>query len=166
MGNAGVGNANGNAGMGNANNNAADNANNNGNNDAADNGNSNAADNANNNAGGAAAAGGNDFGTCDPTMSFEGGRNGRAADEFTFQSNDPAIEANQQEALNPNIITNRICDELTNICGANDAAKATCKDAQAQIQALGTRDQSTADTWNQLLTGGAAKRAMRRGLRQ
>jgi hypothetical protein len=118
------------------------------------------------NAGGAAAAaGGDDFGTCDPTMSFEGGRNGRPADEFTFQSNDPAIEANQQEALNPNIITNRICDELTNICGANAAAIATCEDAQAQIQALGTRDQTTADAWNQLVGGGAAKRSMRRGMR-
>ena len=73
------------------------------------------------------------------------------ATEFTFQSQDPVIEANQQEALNPNIITNRICDELTNICGANDAAKTLCESAQGQIQALGTRDVTTAETWNELL---------------
>lgn len=86
------------------------------------------------------------------------------ADEFTFQSNDPAIAANQQEALNPNIITNRICDELVNICGADEAAIATCGDAQAQIEALGTRDQSTADAWNGLVGGGGAagrRRAVR-----
>jgi hypothetical protein len=150
-------NGNGNAnGSGNGNNNANANAN------AAADANNNAAGNANANAG----AGGNDFGTCDPTMSLEGGRNGRPADELTFQSNDPAIEANQQEALNPNIITNRICDELGNICGANDAAIATCEDAQAQIEALGTRDQSTADAWNALVGGGAAKRSLRYGARR
>ena len=74
-----------------------------------------------------------------------------SATEFTFQSRDPKIEAIQQEALNPNIITNRICDELTNQCLANAAAKTLCKSAQAQIQALGTRDVTTAQTWNQLL---------------
>ncbi|KAK4034867.1 hypothetical protein C8A01DRAFT_18374, partial [Parachaetomium inaequale] len=92
-----------------------------------------------------------DFGSCDPTIQFTGGLGGRPATEFTFQSNDPAIAANQQEALNPNIITNRICDELTNICDANQAAKDLCEDAQAQIQALGTRDASTAQAWNGLL---------------
>lgn len=49
------------------------------------------------------------------------------------------------------IITNRICDQLTNVCNANQAAKTLCKSAQAQILALGTRDKSTADTWNTLL---------------
>ena len=166
-------NANGN-GNGNENGNANANANANGygNGNANGNGNGNANQNANGNgnannaaAGGAAAGGGaNDFGTCDPTMSFEGGRANRDADEFTFQSNDAVIAANQQEALNPNIITNRICDELGNICGASDAAIAVCEDAQAQIEALGTRDQTTADAWNQLVGGGAA-RAMRRGAR-
>ena len=47
------------------------------------------------------AGGAADFGDCDPTMVFEGGLNGRPADEFTFQSADAAIAANQQEALNP-----------------------------------------------------------------
>ena len=102
-------------------------------------------------AGAGADAGAADFGTCDPTMKFEGGLGGRPPTEFTFQSQDPNIEAIQQEALNPNIITNRICDELTNQCGANDAAKAVCDNAQSQILALGTRDVTTAETWNELL---------------
>lgn len=140
----------------------------------------NNADNGNNGNAAGAGAGDEDFGSCDPTMSFEGGRNGRpgtfsspshssststnliiTATEFTFQSNDPVIEANQQEALNPNIITNRICDELTNICNANAAAKTTCLDAKAQILALGTRDQSTADAWNALVSVGSAAGAKR-----
>ncbi|KEY68363.1 hypothetical protein S7711_01141 [Stachybotrys chartarum IBT 7711] len=92
-----------------------------------------------------------DFGLCVPTMARVGGLNGRPATEFTFIPQDPLTAEGQQEALNPNIITNRICDQLTNVCEANDAAVAACEDAQAQIEALGTRDQSTADTWNAIL---------------
>ncbi|SPQ24610.1 ec7a55ff-1e57-41a1-aca4-24cb751216f4 [Thermothielavioides terrestris] len=92
-----------------------------------------------------------DFGLCVPTMKFVGGLGGRPATEFTFQAIDPKIAAIQQEALNPNIITNRICDELTNQCEANQAAKDACAQAKAQIQALGTRDATTAETWNSLL---------------
>jgi hypothetical protein len=84
-------------------------------------------------------------------MARIGGLNGRPADEFTFIPQDPLVAEGQQEALNPNIITNRICDQLTNVCNANDAAKAACESAKAEIEALGTRDQSTADTWNALL---------------
>ncbi|KIX95009.1 uncharacterized protein Z520_09319 [Fonsecaea multimorphosa CBS 102226] len=91
---------------------------------------------------------GADFGLCVPTMKFEGGLDGRPATEFTFLPIDPLCAQGQQEALNPNIITNRICDQLTNVCEANDAAKTLCRSVQAQIQALGTRDKSTADTWN------------------
>ncbi|EXJ66030.1 uncharacterized protein A1O5_10644 [Cladophialophora psammophila CBS 110553] len=91
---------------------------------------------------------GADFGLCVPTMKFEGGLGGRPATEFTFLPIDPLCAQGQQEALNPNIITNRICDQLTNVCQANDAAKTLCRSVQAQIQALGTRDKSTVDTWN------------------
>ena len=45
-------------------------------------------------------------------MAFIGGLNGRPADEFTFIPQDPLIADGQQEALNPNIITNRICDQV------------------------------------------------------
>ncbi|KAH7197904.1 uncharacterized protein B0J16DRAFT_329310 [Fusarium flagelliforme] len=84
-------------------------------------------------------------------MARIGGLNGRPADELTFIPQDPLIADGQQEALNPNIITNRICDQLTNVCNASEDAVAACESAQAEIEALGTRDQSTADTWNALL---------------
>ncbi|CZR55797.1 related to circumsporozoite protein precursor [Phialocephala subalpina] len=92
-----------------------------------------------------------DFGECVPTIKFEAGLNGRATTENTFQAIDPVVNKGQEEALNPNIITNRICDQLTNVCGANDAAKTACTAAKAQISALGTRDATTADAWNTAL---------------
>lgn len=121
-------------------------------------------------AGGAAQASsiaGLDFGQCVPTIKFEGGLGGRPADEFTFLPIDPLVAQGQQEALNPNIITNRVCDQLTNVCEANDAAKQACLDAKAQVEALGTRDQTTADAFNSALGfDGAAEAAVqrRRGL--
>jgi hypothetical protein len=92
-----------------------------------------------------------DFGKCVPTMKFEAGLDGRKDTEFTFQAQDPLVNKGQEEALNPNIITNRICDQLTNVCDANAAAKSACTAAKAQIAALGTKDQSTADAWNSAL---------------
>ncbi|KLU81751.1 hypothetical protein MAPG_00832 [Magnaporthiopsis poae ATCC 64411] len=92
-----------------------------------------------------------DFGTCTPTMDFQPGRTGRKADQFTFLPTDPVVAKGQKDALDPNIITKRICDQLTNVCGANDAAKAQCKAAQATVQALGTKDASTADAFNKAL---------------
>lgn len=92
-----------------------------------------------------------DFGQCIPTMDFQFGREGRAADEGTFLPTDPLVAQGQQDALNPNIITNRICDQLTNVCEANDAAKELCAQAQAQVEALGTRDATTADAFNAAL---------------
>ncbi|CAI4219270.1 unnamed protein product [Parascedosporium putredinis] len=125
---AGAGAGAGNAGAGNAD------AGNAGNNAAA------AADAGNNAGAGNGAAAGNgavDFGTCDPTIFRAGGLGGRPDTEFTFQSNEPTISANQQEALNPDIIVNRICDDLNNICGANDAAIAACRDAQQLLKDQG-----------------------------
>ncbi|KAK4062005.1 uncharacterized protein Triagg1_10168 [Trichoderma aggressivum f. europaeum] len=92
-----------------------------------------------------------DFGLCVPTIKFEAGLDGRSDTEFTFQAIDPLVNKGQEEALNPNIITNRIHDQLTNVCGANAAAKAAVADAQAKISALGTRNADTANTWNSLL---------------
>lgn len=118
-----------------------------------------AGNNNNNNAGvgagaGAAAGGGAaglDFGKCSPAMVFLPGLNGRKATEFTFQAADALVRTGQQEALNPNIITNRICDQLTNVCGANQAAKDACLAAKAQVAALGTRNLETANTFNAAL---------------
>jgi hypothetical protein len=123
---------------------------------------------------------GADFGLCTPTITFQAGENGRAADEFTFQIADPLARGGQQEALNPDIITNALCNQLTNVCEANDAAVAACEDAAAQV-AGGERNKALADEFNSLLgfagavtnpDGGpedvgdvAAARRMRRGLR-
>ncbi|CAN9183298.1 unnamed protein product [Alternaria sp. RS040] len=173
----------------NGNNNAGNNANNQNNNQqdaAAGNGNNNAnagAD-AGNAAGGAAGAGGEDFGLCTPTITFQGGENGRAADEFTFQIADPLARGGQGEALNPDIITNALCNQLTNVCEANDAAVATCESAAAAVKG-GDRNKALADQFNSLVgfpgavtnpdggpedvaaagAGAAKSRKMRRGLR-
>jgi hypothetical protein len=84
-------------------------------------------------------------------MKFEAGLDGRATTAFTFQAIDPLVNKGQEEALNPSIITNRIHDQLTNVCGANQAAKDAAAAAQTQIAALGTRDVTTADAWNTAL---------------
>lgn len=101
--------------------------------------------------GAGAGAGAADFGTCTPTMDFQLGRTGRKADEGTFLPTDPVVAKGQQDALNPNIITNRICDQLTNVCGADAAAVTLCESAQAQVSALGTKDATTADAFNAAL---------------
>ncbi|KAL8408918.1 hypothetical protein RB594_007379 [Gaeumannomyces avenae] len=92
-----------------------------------------------------------DFGKCTPTMDFKAGRPGRKATESTFLPTDPVVAKGQQDALNPNIITRRICDQLTNVCGANAAAKAKCKAAEATVAGLGTKDASTAAAFNKAL---------------
>jgi hypothetical protein len=86
-----------------------------------------------------------DFGLCVPTTKFEPGLDGRKDTEFTFQAQDPLINKGQEEALNPAIIANRICDQLTNVCNANAAAKAACTAAES---ALSGKDATTADNWN------------------
>ncbi|KAI0399017.1 hypothetical protein F4802DRAFT_591265 [Xylaria palmicola] len=105
-------------------------------------------DNNDNNDAAAAAA---DFGQCTPTMDFQLGRPGRKADEGTFLPTDALVAEGQQDALNPSIIMNRICDQLTNVCDANDAAVAACEAAQASTEALGTKDATTADAFNAAL---------------
>ncbi|KAL1592674.1 hypothetical protein SLS60_011090 [Paraconiothyrium brasiliense] len=95
--------------------------------------------------------GAEDFGKCTPTIIFEAGQNGRKADEFTFQIADATARGGQQDALNPNIITNALCNQLTNVCGANDAAVTTCGKAKQLVADAGTRDKSTADLFNAAL---------------
>jgi hypothetical protein len=72
---------------------------------------------------------------------------------------------------------NALCNQLTNVCEANDAAVSACEDAAAQVDA-NQRNKATADAFNAALgfagavtnpSGGpddvAAARKMRRGLR-
>lgn len=94
---------------------------------------------------------GADFGKCTPTMDFQFGRTGRKATEGTFLPTDALVAKGQQDALNPNIITNRICDQLTNVCEANQAAKDACAAAKTTVSGLGTKDQTTADAFNKAL---------------
>ncbi|TRX91401.1 hypothetical protein FHL15_007625 [Xylaria flabelliformis] len=91
-----------------------------------------------------------DFGTCTPTVKFEESLNGRKAGEFTFQAQDPVVNKGQQEALNPNIIFNRICDQLVNVCNAADDAVTACRAAQSSLGG-GAKDASTANAWNTAL---------------
>jgi hypothetical protein len=88
-------------------------------------------------------------------MDFQLGRAqfNRKATEGTFLPTDPVVAKGQQDALNPNIITHAICNNLINNCGvAKDSAGETaCLAAKAQIAALGTRDASTAAAWNAAL---------------
>jgi hypothetical protein len=84
---------------------------------------------------------------CSNSLTRVQGLNGRKATEFTFQAIDPLVNKGQQEALNPAIIMRRICDQLTNVCGANGAAKAACTKALADLGG-GPRDVTTADAWN------------------
>ncbi|KAI0975444.1 hypothetical protein F4678DRAFT_325878 [Xylaria arbuscula] len=91
-----------------------------------------------------------DFGTCTPTVKFEESLDGRKAGEFTFQAQDPVVNKGQEEALNPNIIFNRICDQLINVCGAADDAHTACTTAQAQLGG-GAKDETTANAWNTAL---------------
>jgi len=156
-GNANAGNGNANAGNGNNNNNNAGNGNAN-----AGNGNANAGAGAATGAGAVddavtgtfagfqASSLGVDFGTCTPTVKFEESLNGRKAGEFTFQAIDPVVNKGQQEALNFDIIFNRICDQLGNVCNASDAGVTLCKDTQAALKG-GARDVTTADAWNDAL---------------
>ncbi|KAK5049399.1 hypothetical protein LTR84_004328 [Exophiala bonariae] len=95
-----------------------------------------------------------DFGFCVPTMKFEGGLGGRQADEFAFRPIDPVVAQEQNSAMDPNIIAAQICEALAGACEANEAAQALCLDAKAQIKALGTRDQTTADNWNDIIASG------------
>jgi hypothetical protein len=124
-----------------------------------DNANDNADDNAADNAG-AVQVGANEiaavdvdviYGKCRPTMDFVLGRPNRKADEGTFLPTDDLVAEGQQDALNPNIITKRICDQLTNVCEAEQAGKDQCQIALDIVSGLGTKDATTADAFNAAL---------------
>jgi hypothetical protein len=120
-------------------------ANNNGaaTNGAANNTNNNASANAGN---GAAAGGIGNFGSCSvPEIEFGAGFEGRK--ETSFQPVDKK-SFNHGSAQNIGIITQFICDQLTNACKADDTAKATCKKAQAAAAAAPPKTGADADAFN------------------
>lgn len=93
-----------------------------------------------------------DLGSCtDPTMVLLPGLNGRPQTEFTFIPANSAEFGGQQEALNPNIIANFICDTFTNRCDASEEAKAQCQIAKQAVAAVPERGQAAADAFNAAL---------------
>jgi len=91
-----------------------------------------------------------EFGGCSPAMDFKLGRPGRKATQGTFLPTDPKVAKGQGDALNPNIITNAICNNLINFCGLKKGSpgEVKCLAAKDTIKALGTKDASTAAAWN------------------
>ncbi|CAG8959597.1 hypothetical protein HYFRA_00001499 [Hymenoscyphus fraxineus] len=97
-------------------------------------------------------AAGGDLGPCDPSMDFQLGRPGRKPDQGTFLPVDPKIKGGQQDALAPGIIMSHICNMLKDNqrgCLASKAGQEKCDKVKADVIALGTKDQTTADAWNQ-----------------
>lgn len=91
-----------------------------------------------------------DFGLCTPTLKFEGGQNGRAETQITFQAQDPLCNRGQQDAFNPNIVTDHIQNTMVDPCGANQAAKDAIAAAIQAISSL-PREAATAEAWNTML---------------
>lgn len=94
-----------------------------------------------------------DFGKCtDPTIKFGGGFDGRLATEFTFlPTNSDGLFGGQQSALNPNIITNFVCNNLVNRCSAGQDALDACAKAKASVAALNVRDATVVTLFNSAL---------------
>ncbi|WVW83477.1 hypothetical protein I302_105498 [Kwoniella bestiolae CBS 10118] len=97
-------------------------------------------------------AAGIDVGQCtDFSITFAGGLDNRAVDEFTFQPTD-LTNFNHGSALNPSIITQFMCDTFVNACANSATTRDVCKtvaadlDAQLASGAL-QRDQGFADAW-------------------
>ncbi|KAF2877762.1 hypothetical protein BDV95DRAFT_479579, partial [Massariosphaeria phaeospora] len=87
------------------------------------------------------------FGSCaDPTIVFGPTSDGRQED--AFEPSDIATFP-QGSALNIDIISNFICDQLVNACEADEAALATCETAAAA--ASGLEAQEAADAFNAAL---------------
>ena len=88
------------------------------------------------------------FNKCtNPTIVFGPGFDGRKEDSF-----EPANKSgfNHGSALNPNIITQFICDTLVNTCDANQKALDNCK--AAQTAANGLSGQAFVTAFNKAIT--------------
>lgn len=93
-----------------------------------------------------AASGIGNFGSCSvPQIEFGDGFDGRK--ETSFQPVDKK-SFNHGSAQNIGIISQFICDTLTNSCGADATAKATCAKAQAAAAAAAPKTGADADAFN------------------
>jgi hypothetical protein len=106
-----------------------------------------AASGANNSAASSSASSGAaDFGSCStPEIEFGVGFDGRK--ETSFEPADKA-SFNHGSAQNIDIITQSICDTLTNSCKANQAAKDLCKQAQTAADSKTAKTGAQADAFN------------------
>ena len=87
-----------------------------------------------------------DFGSCTvPQIEFGQGFDNRK--ETAFQPVDKA-SYNHESAQNMDIISQFICDTLTNSCGADDTAKATCQSAIAASKQAEVKTGGQADAFN------------------
>ncbi|OSD06465.1 hypothetical protein PYCCODRAFT_1464397 [Trametes coccinea BRFM310] len=87
-----------------------------------------------------------DFGSCSvPQIEFGVGFDGRK--ETSFQPVDKT-SYNHGSAQNIDIITQFICDTLTNSCGADATAKATCASAKAAADTVTAKTGGQADAFN------------------
>ncbi|KII89992.1 hypothetical protein PLICRDRAFT_174793 [Plicaturopsis crispa FD-325 SS-3] len=94
----------------------------------------------------AAATGAADFGSCTtPQIEFGVGFDNRK--ETSFQPVDKT-SYNHGSAQAIGIITQFMCDTLTNTCGANQAAKDTCAQAQTAAAAAPPKTGADADAFN------------------
>ncbi|TYJ51452.1 hypothetical protein B9479_007975 [Cryptococcus floricola] len=99
-----------------------------------------------------AAAADIDIGDCtDFSMTFAGGLDNRAADEFTFEPTDQT-NFNHGSALNPSIITTAMCDTFVNACAKSASTRDACKTVAADLDSQVTagtlaKDQTFADAW-------------------
>ncbi|ORY32087.1 hypothetical protein BCR39DRAFT_557744 [Naematelia encephala] len=93
-----------------------------------------------------------DVGPCtDFSMTFAAGLDGRAATEFSFEPTDQ-VNFNHGTALNPEIISQFMCDTFVNACGKSATTRDTCNTVKTTIDAqltAGTlaKDQTYADAW-------------------
>lgn len=94
------------------------------------------------------AVAGANFGSCSiPQIEFGVGFDGRK--ETSFQPTNKT-SFNHGSAQNIGIITQFVCDTLTNSCKANQAAKDTCKTAQTAAAAAAVGTGAQADAFNSL----------------
>ncbi|KAK4687273.1 hypothetical protein P7C73_g2829, partial [Tremellales sp. Uapishka_1] len=89
--------------------------------------------------------------SADFSMTFAAGLDGRAATEFSFEPTD-LTNFNHDTALNPEIISQFMCDTFVNACGKSASTQNTCAtvksgiDAQLTAGTLG-KNQTYADAW-------------------
>ena len=69
---------------------------------------------------------------------------------YTLQINNPPESFRKESAQNIDIVTQFMCDQLTNACKANQAAKDVCQQARAAASAATKGSGAQADAFNSI----------------